>query len=56
LPAETRSQPFNGSYCTVLIYEFASDGATVNLVKQSPLTARQHLEKAGVLSLLGNPG
>lgn len=56
LPAETRSQPFSGSYCTVLIYEFASDGATVSLVKQSPLTARQHLEKAGVLSLLGKPG
>jgi peptidoglycan hydrolase-like protein with peptidoglycan-binding domain len=55
LPAQTRKQAFTGSYCTVLIYEFASNGTAVSLLKQSPLTAREHLEKAGVLSLLGKP-
>jgi hypothetical protein len=53
LPAKTSRQSFDGNHCTVLIYEFSSDGTAVSFVKQSPLTAKEHLEKAGVLSLLG---
>jgi hypothetical protein len=53
LPAETRKQTFIGNRCTVLIYEFASDGKAVHFVEQSPLTAKEHLDKAGLLALLG---
>jgi hypothetical protein len=54
LPASIAERPFApDSHCTVLVYEFASDGKTVHVVT-SGLTGKQHLEKAGVLSLLGN--
>jgi len=50
LPPEVAARRFDG-HCTVLIYEFASDGTRVRRI-DSPLTGKQHLEKAGVLSLL----
>jgi hypothetical protein len=50
LPPEIAAQAFNG-HCTALIYEFASDDRGVRRV-DSPLTGKQHLEKAGVLALL----
>jgi hypothetical protein len=53
LPAEAKKQSFNGNQCTVLIYEFSSDGSAVHFVKQSPLTAKEHLNKSGILSLFG---
>jgi uncharacterized caspase-like protein len=52
LPAETGKRSFAGSHCTVLVYEFASDGKAVHMV-ESHLTGKQHLDKAGVLSSLG---
>ena len=51
LPPETAERAFDGAHCTVLVYEFASDGISVHVVA-SHLTGKQHLEKAGVLSLL----
>jgi hypothetical protein len=51
LPPEISARPYGESRCTVLIYEFASDGAQVQLV-ESHLTGRDHLQRAGVLSLL----
>jgi hypothetical protein len=51
LPPEIAQRPFDFGHCTALIYEFASDGTSVRKV-ESGLTGRQHLEKAGVLSLL----
>ena len=51
LAAEIAERPFGNHHCTVLIYEFASDGTAVRVV-ESRLTGKQHLEKAGVLSLL----
>jgi hypothetical protein len=54
LPAETGKRSFAGSHCTVLVYEFASDGKAVHMV-ESQLTGKQHLDKAGVLSSLGRP-
>ena len=54
LPSSIAERPFApGGHCTVLVYEFASDGTTVHVVT-SGLTGKQHLEKAGVLSRLGN--
>jgi hypothetical protein len=55
LPAETGKRPFAGNYCTALIYEFSSDGKSVDLMAESQLTGKQHLDKAGVLSLLAKP-
>jgi hypothetical protein len=52
LPADVAQQPFAG-HCTVLIYEFSSDGSAVRLVGNSRLTGKEHLQKAGVLSALG---
>lgn len=51
LPREVAERPFGGGNCTVLVYEFASDGTAVRAV-ESPLTGKQHLEKAGVLAIL----
>jgi hypothetical protein len=51
LPPELSERPFGNGHCTVLIYEFSSDGTTVRVI-ESRLTGKQHLEKAGVLSLL----
>jgi Protein of unknown function (DUF1353) len=51
LPPEIAERPFKGGHCTVLIYEFASDGTAVRLI-ESHLTGKEHLEKAGLLSLL----
>jgi len=51
LPRELAERSFAG-HCTALVYEFASDGAAVRVV-ESRLTGRQHLEKAGVLAVLG---
>ncbi len=49
LPAWLANRPFGkDSTCTALIYEFESDGTSVKSV-QSPLTGKQHLEKAGLL-------
>ena len=54
LPSSIAERPFApGGHCTVLVYEFASDGRTVDVIT-SGLTGKQHLEKAGVLSRLGN--
>jgi hypothetical protein len=54
LPPSIGKRPFiPDGHCTVLVYEFASDGTMVHVVP-SGLTGKQHLEKAGVLSLLGN--
>jgi tetratricopeptide (TPR) repeat protein len=54
LPSSVAERPFTpGGHCTVLVYEFASDGTTVHVIT-SGLTGKQHLEKAGVLSRLGN--
>ena len=54
LPTSIAERPFApGGHCTVLVYEFASDGRTVDVIT-SGLTGKQHLEKAGVLSRLGN--
>jgi uncharacterized caspase-like protein len=53
LPADTGARAFAGNHCTALIYEFSSDGKTVDLLAESPLTGKQHLDKAGLLSMLG---
>jgi len=53
LPRELAERAYTGD-CTVLVYEFASDGTAVRVV-ESRLTGRQHLEKAGVLVALGRP-
>jgi Tetratricopeptide repeat len=52
LPAEVANRPFSQGECSVLIYEFASDGTAVRRI-DSRLTGREHLEKAGVLAYLG---
>jgi hypothetical protein len=52
LPPNIAALPFAGSHVTVLIYEFASDGSKVQVVT-SQLTGKQHLERAGVLAVLG---
>jgi hypothetical protein len=52
LPPEIAARPFGNGHCTALIYEFASDGTSLRLI-ESPLTGRDHLDKAGVLALLG---
>lgn len=49
LPPALAERPFSGGHCTVLIYEFASDGTTVHLV-ESHLTGKQHLETTGLLA------
>ncbi len=51
LPPEIAKLPFAGAHVTVLIYEFASDGSKVHVV-ESQLTGKQHLEKAGLLTVL----
>ena len=51
-PAEVANRPFGQGECSVLIYEFASDGTAVRRI-DSRLTGREHLEKAGVLAYLG---
>jgi hypothetical protein len=51
LSPEIAGLPFAGGHVTVLIYEFASDGSKVQVVT-SQLTGKQHLEKAGLLTVL----
>lgn len=51
LSPEIAALPFTGGHVTVLIYEFASDGSKVQVVT-SQLTGKQHLEKAGLLTVL----
>jgi hypothetical protein len=51
LPPDIARRPFGGGHCTVLIYEFASDGTKVRVVVSS-LTGKEHLEKARVLAAL----
>jgi hypothetical protein len=53
LPRELAERGYKGD-CTVLVYEFASDGTAVRVV-ESRLTGLQHLEKSGVLATLGRP-
>ena len=53
LPPEIANRPFSGAPCTVLVYEFASDGTEVRVV-DSRLTGKQHLEKTGVLPQLAH--
>ena len=53
LPRELAERGYRGD-CTVLVYEFASDGTAVRVV-ESRLTGLQHLEKSGVLATLGRP-
>jgi hypothetical protein len=55
LPAETGKRSFAGNHCTALIYEFSSDGKSVDFMAESPLTGKEHLDKAGVLTLLAKP-
>lgn len=50
LPSDIAQKSYGSRKCTALIYEFSSDGRA-RLV-QGPLTARQHLEKAGVMQAL----
>jgi hypothetical protein len=52
LPPEVAERPFDNGNCTALIYEFANDGTAVRVV-DSRWTGRQHLERAGVLPLIG---
>jgi hypothetical protein len=54
LPPEEAERSAERSNCTVLVYEFESDGRAVRMVG-SQLTGRQHLEKAGILALLEKP-
>jgi hypothetical protein len=49
LPPELAERPYGAGNCTVLIYEFASEGNVARLV-DSNLTGKQHLEKAGLLA------
>lgn len=51
LPREVADRRFDKGECSVLIYEFASDGTAVRRI-DSRLTGKQHLEKAGVMSFL----
>jgi hypothetical protein len=51
LPSKEAQRSFVDGDCTALVYEFASTGKAVNRVT-SRLTGKQHLEKAGVLTLL----
>ena len=51
LSPEIAALPFAGGHVTVLVYEFASDGSKVQVVT-SQLTGKQHLEKAGLLTVL----
>jgi tetratricopeptide (TPR) repeat protein len=51
LPREVATRLFGDGNCSVLIYEFASDGTAVRMV-ESRLTGKQHLEKSGVLATL----
>jgi hypothetical protein len=53
LPRELADRGYKGD-CTVLVYEFASDGTAVRVV-ESRLTGLQHLERSGVLATLGRP-
>ena len=53
LPRELADRGYKGD-CTVLVYEFASDGTAVRVV-ESRLTGLQHLEKSGVLATLSRP-
>jgi hypothetical protein len=53
LPRELADRSYRGD-CTVLVYEFASDGTAVRVV-ESRLTGLQHLERSGVLATLGRP-
>jgi len=51
LPRDVANRPYGESDCSVLIYEFASDGRTVRVIDSS-LTGRQHLDKAGLMAAL----
>jgi hypothetical protein len=51
LPRAIANLPFGDAHVTVLVYEFASDGSKVQVVT-SQLTGKQHLERAGVLTVL----
>jgi Caspase domain len=51
LSSKEAQRSFVDGDCTALVYEFASTGKAVNRVT-SRLTGKQHLEKAGVLTLL----
>jgi Tetratricopeptide repeat len=51
LPPEVRNRSFSEGTCSVLVYEFESDGAATKPVA-SHLTGKQHLEKAGVMAYL----
>jgi tetratricopeptide (TPR) repeat protein len=57
LPPQLASKPFGkDSTCTALIYEFTSTGTTAKPAQvKSSLTGKQHLIKAGLLSLLETP-
>ncbi len=53
LPPEVANRSYGDSNCTVLIYEFESEGKDkAPKIVDSRLTGRQHLEKAGVMALL----
>ncbi|HXF87241.1 MAG TPA: tetratricopeptide repeat protein [Xanthobacteraceae bacterium] len=54
LPPELAQRRYGDGACSVLIYEFESEGRDkVAKIVDSHLTGRQHLEKAGVLRHLG---
>jgi len=51
LPRPLAERQFGQSVCTVLVYEFQSDGKAVKLV-DGRLPGKTHLEKAGLLAAL----
>jgi uncharacterized caspase-like protein len=53
LPPKAADLTFEGGHCTLLVYEFASSGNAVRLVKPSSLTGKDHLAKAGLLAAFG---
>lgn len=53
LPVEIAARGLGEARGTVLVYEFASDGRTVEVI-ESALTGKDHLENAGVLAELDN--
>jgi hypothetical protein len=52
LPSDIADESYGSRKCTGLVYEFSSDGRA-RLV-QSSVTAKQHLEKSGVLQALAS--
>jgi HEAT repeat protein len=52
LPDNLRDKPLEGRECYVLIYEFEKKAGVSSLTSPSPLSARDHLSRAGILGRL----